>query len=182
MPACSRREVKRARWSAFPQSLSFTYVSVFAFWQIFLLLWIKCSASSPLYKLQVDLRDKRKKRWWHPPFTSLQLNVSLLSLTLQAETYVKKSRAWGLLVFELHLNERIHRYIQYFKWAGMHQYAVPLGVSGPPVLSMSECLLAIHYIRVHYVTHASLFSHRPCDAHLFVLTERERLMSATSMR
>lgn len=52
--ACSRREVKRtrgARWSGFPQSLSFTHVSLFAFWQMFLLLWIKCSALTPHYEL-----------------------------------------------------------------------------------------------------------------------------------
>lgn len=70
--ACSRREVKRARgarWSAFPQSLSFTRISLFAFWQMFLLFWIKCSAR---YELWVDVRGgERKRRWWHPPLLSL---------------------------------------------------------------------------------------------------------------
>ncbi len=43
------------------------------------------------------------------------------------------------------------------------------------VLFVPECLLAINYIRVHYMTLASLFSRGLRDAHLFVFAEVGRL-------
>ncbi len=58
-----------------------------------------------------------------------------------------------------------------------HELPVPF-----PVPSMSECLWAIHGIRLQHGALASLLSHGTHDVYFFVLAEVERLINAASAR